>query len=189
MVDIAEQTPADRATLAREAERRRSFAIISHPDVGKTTLTEKLLLYAKAIHLAGSVKARRAARHTISDWMKPEPDLDRGRLRGRRPVVNLATALRILVVTHGVDAALTHAQGKKGLMALDDKLATGRRTAAAPACINSSPSSPCPSHLARSHGAIRTSRHPSLSVNSRGAKHQMTSFLPSPAIGVGLGAS
>jgi peptide subunit release factor RF-3 len=45
--------------LAREIERRRTFAIISHPDAGKTTLTEKLLLYGGAIHLAGSVKARR----------------------------------------------------------------------------------------------------------------------------------
>lgn len=55
-----------------EAQRRRTFAIISHPDAGKTTLTEKLLLYANAIHLAGSIKARRASRHTISDWMQME---------------------------------------------------------------------------------------------------------------------
>jgi peptide chain release factor 3 len=52
--------------------RRRTFAIISHPDAGKTTLTEKLLLYGGAIHLAGSVKARRAARHATSDWMELE---------------------------------------------------------------------------------------------------------------------
>jgi peptide chain release factor 3 len=58
--------------LAREARRRRTFAIISHPDAGKTTLTEKLLLYGGAIHLAGSVKARRAARHATSDWMEME---------------------------------------------------------------------------------------------------------------------
>ncbi len=58
--------------LAAEAERRRTFAIISHPDAGKTTLTEKLLLYGGAIHLAGSVKARRAARHATSDWMEME---------------------------------------------------------------------------------------------------------------------
>jgi len=57
-----------------EVRRRRTFAIISHPDAGKTTLTEKLLLYAKAIHLAGSVKAKRAARSTISDWMKIEQE-------------------------------------------------------------------------------------------------------------------
>jgi peptide chain release factor 3 len=58
--------------LAREAGRRRTFAIISHPDAGKTTLTEKLLLYGGAIHLAGTVKARRAARHVTSDWMELE---------------------------------------------------------------------------------------------------------------------
>ncbi|HEX7020763.1 MAG TPA: peptide chain release factor 3 [Gemmatimonadaceae bacterium] len=53
---------------------RRTFAIISHPDAGKTTLTEKLLLYGGAIHLAGSVKSRRAARHATSDWMKLEQE-------------------------------------------------------------------------------------------------------------------
>ena len=58
--------------LARQVARRRTFAIISHPDAGKTTLTEKLLLYGGAIHLAGSVKSRRAARHATSDWMKLE---------------------------------------------------------------------------------------------------------------------
>jgi peptide chain release factor 3 len=58
--------------LEREVQRRRTFAIISHPDAGKTTLTEKLLLYGGAIHLAGSVKARRAARHATSDWMEME---------------------------------------------------------------------------------------------------------------------
>ena len=57
-----------------EVRRRRTFAIISHPDAGKTTLTEKLLLYARAIHLAGSVKAKRDARATISDWMKIEQE-------------------------------------------------------------------------------------------------------------------
>ncbi|HWV58655.1 MAG TPA: peptide chain release factor 3 [Longimicrobiales bacterium] len=60
--------------LVREVGRRRTFAIISHPDAGKTTLTEKLLLYGGAIHLAGSVKARRAARHATSDWMKLEQE-------------------------------------------------------------------------------------------------------------------
>ena len=59
-------------TLIEEATRRRTFAIISHPDAGKTTITEKLLLYANAISLAGSVKARKAARHAISDWMQME---------------------------------------------------------------------------------------------------------------------
>ena len=53
---------------------RRTFAIISHPDAGKTTLTEKLLLYGGAIHLAGSVKARRAQRHATSDWMQMEQE-------------------------------------------------------------------------------------------------------------------
>jgi peptide chain release factor 3 len=60
--------------LAREIARRRTFAIISHPDAGKTTLTEKLLLYGGAIHLAGSVKARRASRHATSDWMEMEKE-------------------------------------------------------------------------------------------------------------------
>src|SRR4030067_3769763 len=55
--------------IAREAARRRTFAIISHPDAGKTTLTEKLLLFGGAIQLAGSIKRRKAARHTTSDWM------------------------------------------------------------------------------------------------------------------------
>src|SRR5580704_17315519 len=54
------------------AESRRTFAIISHPDAGKTTLTEKLLLFGGAIHLAGAVKARGAARHARSDWMAIE---------------------------------------------------------------------------------------------------------------------
>jgi peptide chain release factor 3 len=55
-----------------EAGRRRTFAIISHPDAGKTTLTEKLLLYGGAVRLAGSVKQRRAERHATSDWMALE---------------------------------------------------------------------------------------------------------------------
>jgi peptide chain release factor 3 len=58
--------------LSQHIRRRRTFAIISHPDAGKTTLTEKLLLYGGAIHLAGSVKARRATRHATSDWMEIE---------------------------------------------------------------------------------------------------------------------
>ncbi|HZM46903.1 MAG TPA: peptide chain release factor 3 [Burkholderiales bacterium] len=58
--------------LEQEVSRRRTFAIISHPDAGKTTLTEKLLLYAGAIHIAGSVKARKAARYATSDWMEIE---------------------------------------------------------------------------------------------------------------------
>jgi peptide chain release factor 3 len=58
--------------IAAEAGRRRTFAIISHPDAGKTTLTEKLLLYGGAIQLAGTVKGRKAARHATSDWMELE---------------------------------------------------------------------------------------------------------------------
>jgi len=58
--------------LSREVARRRSFAIISHPDAGKTTLTEKLLLFSGAIHIAGSVKARKASRYATSDWMEIE---------------------------------------------------------------------------------------------------------------------
>ena len=58
--------------LRAEVARRRTFAIISHPDAGKTTLTEKLLLYGGAIRQAGSVKARKAARHATSDWMEIE---------------------------------------------------------------------------------------------------------------------
>src|SRR5258707_3402521 len=58
--------------LKAETLRRRTFAIISHPDAGKTTLTEKLLLHGGAIHLAGAVKARGAQRHVTSDWMELE---------------------------------------------------------------------------------------------------------------------
>ncbi len=65
----AEETTGD---LEAQVSRRRTFAIISHPDAGKTTLTEKLLLYGGAIHLAGAVKARGAARQVTSDWMELE---------------------------------------------------------------------------------------------------------------------
>ncbi len=58
--------------LRAEIEKRRTFAIISHPDAGKTTLTEKLLLYGGAIALAGSVKGKKTARHAVSDWMEIE---------------------------------------------------------------------------------------------------------------------
>ena len=61
--------PAD---LVRDVATRRTFAIISHPDAGKTTLTEKLLLYGGAIQLAGTVKARKSPRHATSDWMEVE---------------------------------------------------------------------------------------------------------------------
>ena len=60
------------ADLASQVRRRRTFAIISHPDAGKTTLTEKLLLFSGAIQIAGSVKARKASRHATSDWMEIE---------------------------------------------------------------------------------------------------------------------
>src|SRR5579863_3806745 len=59
-------------TLEQEIARRRTFAIISHPDAGKTTLTEKLLLFGGAIKLAGTVKGRKASRHATSDWMALE---------------------------------------------------------------------------------------------------------------------
>lgn len=62
------------STLKKEIDRRRSVAIIAHPDAGKTTLTEKLLLYGGAIHKAGSIKARKADRHAKSDWMDMEQD-------------------------------------------------------------------------------------------------------------------
>jgi peptide chain release factor 3 len=60
--------------LEREVGRRRTFAIISHPDAGKTTLTEKLLLYAGAIELAGAVRGRKARKHATSDWMALEQE-------------------------------------------------------------------------------------------------------------------
>ncbi|MDH5547358.1 MAG: peptide chain release factor 3 [Gammaproteobacteria bacterium] len=60
--------------LADQIRRRRTFAIISHPDAGKTTITEKLLLYGGAIQLAGTVKGRKAARHATSDWMAMEQE-------------------------------------------------------------------------------------------------------------------
>ena len=60
--------------LLREVQRRRTFAIISHPDAGKTTLTEKLLLYAGAIELAGAVRGRKDRRHAVSDWMAMEQE-------------------------------------------------------------------------------------------------------------------
>jgi len=62
------------ANILNEIARRRTFAIISHPDAGKTTLTEKLLLYGGAINLAGSVRARRDQRNTTSDWMELEKE-------------------------------------------------------------------------------------------------------------------
>ena len=60
--------------LVTEIKKRRTFAIISHPDAGKTTLTEKFLLYGKAINLAGSVKGKKTAKHAVSDWMEIEKE-------------------------------------------------------------------------------------------------------------------
>lgn len=65
---MSEQT----TSFINEVNRRRTFAIISHPDAGKTTLTEKFLLYGGAIRLAGSVKSRRSQKHAVSDWMEIE---------------------------------------------------------------------------------------------------------------------
>ena len=62
------------SNIGKEIEKRRTFAIISHPDAGKTTLTEKFLLYGGAINLAGSVKGRKAAKHAVSDWMEIEKE-------------------------------------------------------------------------------------------------------------------
>jgi peptide chain release factor 3 len=78
--DAPESAPASAETthavsaaqIAREVARRRTFGIISHPDAGKTTLTEKLLLFSGAIQLAGTVKGRKSGRHATSDWMEIE---------------------------------------------------------------------------------------------------------------------
>lgn len=70
MFELAEMAVIEE--IKREVERRRTFAIISHPDAGKTTLTEKLLLYSGAIELAGAVKARKNQRHATSDWLEME---------------------------------------------------------------------------------------------------------------------
>ncbi len=69
---ISESKDALSKKIAREVARRRTFGIISHPDAGKTTLTEKLLLFSGAIQLAGTVKARKSSRHATSDWMEIE---------------------------------------------------------------------------------------------------------------------
>src|SRR5260370_34243868 len=66
------RTDSSMSELSREVARRRTFAIISHPDAGKTTLTEKLLLYGGAIEMAGAVRARKGQRHATSDWMAME---------------------------------------------------------------------------------------------------------------------
>jgi peptide chain release factor 3 len=71
---ITQSTTPASASLDAEVQRRRTFAIISHPDAGKTTLTEKLLLYGGAVQLAGSVTARKTQRHAASDWMDIEKE-------------------------------------------------------------------------------------------------------------------
>jgi len=70
--DLAMNESSFPADLLRDVARRRTFAIISHPDAGKTTLTEKLLLFGGAILMAGTVKARKSSRHATSDWMEVE---------------------------------------------------------------------------------------------------------------------
>lgn len=72
--DLEEPLVADQTANIRkkEIEKRRTFAIISHPDAGKTTLTEKFLLYGGAINEAGSVKGKATAKHAVSDWMEIE---------------------------------------------------------------------------------------------------------------------
>ena len=67
-----ERTPV--APLADQIASRRTFAIISHPDAGKTTLTEKLLLYTGSIQTAGSVKGKSSSKHAVSDWMDIEKE-------------------------------------------------------------------------------------------------------------------
>ncbi|MGN8225361.1 peptide chain release factor 3 [Gracilimonas sp. BCB1] len=67
-------TATAESNIIKEAKKRRTFAIISHPDAGKTTLTEKLLLYGGALHEAGSIRARKATRHAASDWMSIEQE-------------------------------------------------------------------------------------------------------------------
>src|SRR3954471_15655370 len=71
---VGQSDASTASELEREVARRRTFAIISHPDAGKTTLTEKLLLYAGAIELAGAVRGRKARRHATSDWMAMEQE-------------------------------------------------------------------------------------------------------------------
>jgi len=72
LIDTVPTADALHTQVATETARRRTFAIISHPDAGKTTLTEKLLLYSGAIELAGSVRTRKNQRHATSDWMAME---------------------------------------------------------------------------------------------------------------------
>ncbi|MBW3659846.1 MAG: GTP-binding protein, partial [Actinobacteria bacterium] len=74
MLEHAPEGPAVSADVSRQAGRRRTFAIISHPDAGKTTLTEKFLLYAGAIGQAGNVDSRKSGRAATSDWIGMEQE-------------------------------------------------------------------------------------------------------------------
>lgn len=74
MGGLLQAAPGVALPFQDELARRRTFGIISHPDAGKTTLTEKLLLYGGALHMAGAVKARKASRHAVSDWMAMEKE-------------------------------------------------------------------------------------------------------------------
>src|SRR5574343_406092 len=87
------------AELADQVRRRRAFAIISHPDAGKTTLTEKLLLFSGAIQIAGSVKARKASRHATSDWMEIEK---------QRGISVASSVMQMLYRDHVVNLLDTH---------------------------------------------------------------------------------
>ena len=71
-IELSSRFPSSASEPSSEVGRRRTFAIVSHPDAGKTTLTEKFLLFGGAIQLAGTVKARKATRHATSDWMELE---------------------------------------------------------------------------------------------------------------------
>ena len=79
--------------ITEQIKNRRTFAIISHPDAGKTTLTEKFLLYGGAINLAGTVKGRKAAKHAVSDWMEIEKE------RGISPLPPCSLIMKAFVLT------------------------------------------------------------------------------------------
>ena len=80
--------------ITSEIKKRRTFAIISHPDAGKTTLTEKFLLYGGAINLAGSVKGKKTAKHAVSDWMEIEKD---------RTLIAADSAVMVIDASKGVE--------------------------------------------------------------------------------------
>ena len=84
--------------LRQEIEKRRTFAIISHPDAGKTTLTEKFLLYGGAINQAGSVKGKATVKHAVSDWMEIE----------KREVFRLLHLCYSLIMTDIASISLIH---------------------------------------------------------------------------------